>query len=155
MVVTKPATQRPRLPSVGRLGLVDPQAAERMAQLGWNEHDDQAHIDLLWSLSRAADPDAALLALVRLSENPDAEWDQLNAALLAERPLRGRLFGVLGSSLALGDHLIAQAESWKLLRGNVKLPTRDELCYMFTECVDESLAAPGSAMVRLRTLYRD
>jgi glutamate-ammonia-ligase adenylyltransferase len=155
VVVTKPATQRPRLPSVGRLGLVDPQAAERMAQLGWNEHDDQAHIDLLWSLSRAADPDAALLALVRLSENPDAEWDQLNAALLAERPLRGRLFGVLGSSLALGDHLIAQAESWKLFRGNVKLPTRDELCYMFTECVDESLAAPGSAMVRLRTLYRD
>jgi len=155
VVVTKPATQRPRLPSVGRLGLVDPQAAERMAQLGWYEHDDQPHVDLLWSLSRAADPDAALLALVRLSENPDAGWDQLNAALLAERPLRGRLFGVLGSSLALGDHLIAQAGSWKLLRGNVKLPTRDELCDMFTECVDESLAAPGSAMVRLRTLYRD
>lgn len=155
MVVTKPATQRPRLPSVGRLGLVDPQAAERMAQLGWYEHDDQAHIDLLWSLSRAPDPDAALLALVRLSENPDAGWDQLNAALLAERPLRGRLFGVLGSSLALGDHLIAQAQSWKLLRGNVKLPTHDELCDMFTDCVDESLAAPGSAMVRLRTLYRD
>ncbi|OBK88116.1 bifunctional [glutamine synthetase] adenylyltransferase/[glutamine synthetase]-adenylyl-L-tyrosine phosphorylase [Mycobacterium sp. 1165178.9] len=155
MVVTKPATQRPRLPSVGRLGLVDPQAAERMAQLGWYEHDDQAHIDLLWSLSRAPDPDAALLALVRLSENPDAGWDQLNAALLAERPLRGRLFGVLGSSLALGDHLIAQAQSWKLLRGNVKLPTHDELCDMFTDCVDESLVAPGSAMVRLRTLYRD
>jgi len=155
VVVTKPATQRPRLPSVGRLGLVDPQAAERMAQLGWYEHDDQAHVDLLWSLSRAADPDAALLALVRLSENPDAGWDQLNAALLAERPLRGRLFGVLGSSLALGDHLIAQAESWKLLRGNVKLPTHDELCDMFTDCVDESLAASGSAMVRLRTLYRD
>ncbi|HEX5255352.1 MAG TPA: bifunctional [glutamine synthetase] adenylyltransferase/[glutamine synthetase]-adenylyl-L-tyrosine phosphorylase [Mycobacterium sp.] len=155
MVVTKPATQRPRLPSVGRLGLVDPQAAERIAQLGWYEHDDQAHVDLLWSLSRAADPDAALLALVRLSENPNARWDQLNAALLAERPLRGRLFGVLGSSLALGDHLVAQAESWKLLRGNVKLPTHDELRDMFTECVDESLAAPGSAMVRLRTLYRD
>lgn len=155
MVVTKPATKRPRLPSVGRLGLVDPQAAERMAQLGWYEHDDQAHVDLLWSLSRAPDPDAALLALVRLSENPDAGWDQLNAALLAERPLRGRLFGVLGSSLALGDHLIAQAQSWKLLRGKIKLPTHDELCDMFTGCVDESLEAPGSAMVRLRTLYRD
>lgn len=126
-----------------------------MAQLGWYDHDDQAHVDLLWSLSRAADPDAALLALVRLSENPDAEWDQLNAALLAERPLRGRLFGVLGSSLALGDHLIAQPQSWKLLRGNVTLPTHDRLCDMFTECVDEALAAPGSAMVRLRTLYRD
>lgn len=155
MGVTKPATQRPRLPSVGRLGLVDPQAAERMAQLGWYDHDDQAHVDLLWSLSRAADPDAALLALVRLSENPDAGWDQLNAALLTERPLRGRLFGVLGSSLALGDHLIAQPESWKLLRGNVTLPTHDRLCDIFTECVDEALAAPGSAMVRLRTLYRD
>ena len=47
MVVTKPATQRPRLPSVGRLGLVDPQAAERIAQLGWHDHDDQAHVDLL------------------------------------------------------------------------------------------------------------
>jgi glutamate-ammonia-ligase adenylyltransferase len=155
VVVTKPATQRPRLPSVGRLGLVDPQAAERMAQLGWYEHDDQAHVDLLWSLSRAPDPDAALLALVRLSENPDAGWSELDAALLAERPLRGRLFGVLGSSLALADHLVAQPQSWKLLRGNVKLPTHDQLCDMFTECVDEALAAPGSAMVRLRTLYRD
>ncbi|OBB95293.1 bifunctional [glutamine synthetase] adenylyltransferase/[glutamine synthetase]-adenylyl-L-tyrosine phosphorylase [Mycobacterium sp. 852002-40037_SCH5390672] len=155
MIVTKPATQRPRLPSVGRLGLVDPQAAERMAQLGWYDHDDQAHVDLLWSLSRAADPDAALLALVRLSESPEAGWNELNAVLLAERPLRGRLFAVLGASLALGDHLIAQPQSWKLLRGNVKLPTRDELRATFTGCVDEALAAPGSAMVRLRTLYRD
>ncbi|OCB23261.1 bifunctional [glutamine synthetase] adenylyltransferase/[glutamine synthetase]-adenylyl-L-tyrosine phosphorylase [Mycobacterium intracellulare] len=155
MVVTKPATQRPRLPSVGRLGLVDPQAAERIAQLGWHDHDDQAHVDLLWSLSRAADPDAALLALVRLAENPDAGWDELNAALLTERPLRGRLFGVLGASLALGDHLIAQPQSWKLLRGNVTLPTHDQLCAKFTECVEEALADPGSAMVRLRTLYRD
>lgn len=155
MVVTKPATQRPRLPSVGRLGLVDPQAAERIAQLGWHDHDDQAHVDLLWSLSRAADPDAALLALVRLAENPDAGWQELNAALLAERPLRGRLFGVLGASLALGDHLIAQPQSWKLLRGNVTLPTHDQLCTTFTGCVEEALADPGSAMVRLRTLYRD
>lgn len=155
MVVTKPATQRPRLPSVGRLGLVDPQAAERIAQLGWHEHDDQAHVDLLWSLSRAADPDAALLALVRLAENPDAGWNELNAALLTERPLRGRLFGVLGASLALGDHLIAQPQSWKLLRGNVTLPTHDQLCAKFAECVEEALADPGSAMVRLRALYRD
>ena len=80
--MTKPATQRPRLPSVGRLGLIDPPAGERLAQLGWYDHDDQAHVDLLWSLSRAPDPDAALRALVRLSENPDTGWDELNAALL-------------------------------------------------------------------------
>ena len=155
MVVTKPATQRPRLPSVGRLGLVDPPAGERLAQLGWYDHDDQAHVDLLWSLSRAPDADAALRAMVRLSENPDTGWDELNAALLTERSLRGRLFAVLGSSLALGDHLVAHPQSWKLLRGKVKLPTRDQLRAAFTECVDEALAGPGSALSRLRSLYRD
>ncbi len=155
MVVTKPATQRPRLPSVGRLGLIDPPAGERLKQLGWYEHDDQAHVDLLWSLSRAPDPDAALRALVRLSENPDSRWDELNAALLTERALRGRLFAVLGSSLALGDHLAVHPQSWKVLRGKVKLPTRDQLCATFTECVDEALAGPGSALSRLRIFYLD
>jgi [glutamine synthetase] adenylyltransferase / [glutamine synthetase]-adenylyl-L-tyrosine phosphorylase len=159
LVVTKPATQRPRLPSVGRLGLVDPPAGERLTQLGWYDHDDQSHIDRLWSLSRAPDPDAALRALVRLSENPDTGWDELNAALLTERPLRGRLFAVLGSSLALADHLAVHPQSWKLLRGKAKLPTRDELRQAFTACVDEALtgpgSGPGSAVSRLCTLYRD
>ncbi|OBG97933.1 bifunctional glutamine-synthetase adenylyltransferase/deadenyltransferase [Mycobacterium sp. E3251] len=152
MGVTKPATQRPRLPSVGRLGLVDPAAGDRLAQLDWYGHDDQAHVDLLWSLSRAPDPDAALRALIRLAENPDTDWNELNAALLTERPLRGRLFAVLGASLALGDHLAVHPQSWKLLRGKAKLPTRDELRAVFTQCVDE---ASGSIVPRLQTLYRD
>jgi len=155
LVVTKPGTQRPRLPSVGRLGLVDPPAGERLEQLGWYEHDDQAYIDRLWALSRAPDPDAVLRALVRLAENPETGWDELNAALLTERPLRGRLFAVLGSSLALGDHLAVHPQSWKLLRGKAKLPTRDQLHQAFTECVDEALAEPGSAVPRLCTAYRD
>jgi [glutamine synthetase] adenylyltransferase / [glutamine synthetase]-adenylyl-L-tyrosine phosphorylase len=159
VVVTKPATERPRLPSVGRLGLIDPPAGERLAQLGWYDHDDQAHVDLLWSLSRAPDPDAALRALIRLSENPDSGWDELNAALLTERGLRGRLFAVLGSSLALGDHVAAHPQSWKLLRGKVKLPSSDQLRAAFTECCDEASAGagsgPDSAVPRLRTLYRD
>ena len=153
--MTKPGTQRPRLPSVGRLGLVDPPAGERLEQLGWYEHDDQAYIDRLWALSRAPDPDAVLRALVRLAENPETGWDELNAALLTERPLRGRLFAVLGSSLALGDHLAVHPQSWKLLRGKAKLPTRDQLHQAFTECVDEALAEPGSAVPRLCTAYRD
>jgi len=153
--VTKPATQRPRLPSVGRLGLVDPRAGDRLAQLGWYDHDDQAHVDLLWSLSRAPDPDAALRALIRLAEHPDTDWSELNAALLTERPLRGRLFAVLGASLALGDHLAAHPESWKLLRGKAKLPTHDELRAVFVECVDQASDAPGSIVPRLQTLYRD
>jgi [glutamine synthetase] adenylyltransferase / [glutamine synthetase]-adenylyl-L-tyrosine phosphorylase len=163
LIVTKPATERPRLPSVGRLGLIDPPAGKRLAQLGWYDHDDQAHVDLLWSLSRAPDPDAALRALVRLAENPETGWDELNAALLTERGLRGRLFAVLGSSLALGDHLAAHPRSWRLLRGKVKLPSPDELCASFTACCDsfekQESAAPGSGpdtvVSRLRTLYRD
>jgi len=156
VVVTKPATERPRLPSVGRLGLVDPPAGDRLTQLGWYDHDDQAHVDRLWSLSRAPDPDAALRALVRLSENPDTGWDELSVALLTERSLRGRLFAVLGSSLALGDHLAVHPQSWKLLRGNVKLPSHEQLCAAFTECCDEFKdEAPGSAVPRLCTLYRD
>ncbi|MGB9306509.1 MAG: bifunctional [glutamine synthetase] adenylyltransferase/[glutamine synthetase]-adenylyl-L-tyrosine phosphorylase, partial [Mycobacterium sp.] len=155
MGVTKPATDRPKLPGVGRLGLLDPPAANNLAQLGWTDHDDQAHVDLLWSLSRAPDPDAALRALVRLSENPNTGWDELNAALLNERSLRGRLLAVLGSSLALGDHLVANPQSWKLLRGKVILPTRDQLHRAFSECVEQSSIAPGSVGNRLRVLYRD
>jgi glutamate-ammonia-ligase adenylyltransferase len=153
--VTKPATQRPKLPSVGRLGLVDPPAGERLAQLGWDRKEDQAHIDLLWALSRAPDADAALRALIRLSENPDTKWDELNAALLTERGLRGRLFAVLGSSLTLGEHLIVHPQSWKLLRGKVALPSRDELDRGFAECLEETTGAPGSVAQRLQVQYRD
>ncbi len=157
MGVTKPATERPRLPGVGRLGLLDPPAAGHLAQLGWYAHDDRAHVELLWSLSRAPDADAALKALVRLFENPDTGWDELNAALLGDRSLRGRLFAVLGSSLALGDHLVAHPQSWKLLRGKVRLPSADELRKSFDACLTESMdgATPAAVVPRLRSLYRD
>ncbi|BAX93262.1 glutamate-ammonia-ligase adenylyltransferase [Mycobacterium shigaense] len=153
--MTKPATARPRLPSVGRLGLVDPSAGARLAQLGWTGQDDPAHVDLLWALSRAPDPDAALLALVRLSESPDSDWAELDAALLTERPLRGRLLAVLGSSLALGDHLVAQPQSWKLLRGKIKLPTREDLFDTFIGCVEDTRGETVAAISRLCNCYRD
>ena len=70
---------------------------------------------MLWSLSRAPDADAALCATIRLAEALGDDWDELNKALAAERSLRGRLFAVLGSSLALGDHLIAHPQAWHLL----------------------------------------
>ena len=149
--MTKPAVQRSKLPSVGRLGLVDSRASSYLARLGWDFSDEnEAHVGLLWSLSRAPDADAALSALVRLAEAPGCDWDELNAALLTDRGLRGRLFGVLGSSLALADHLVANPRSWRLLAGKVTLPSADALRRSFLEC-----AAESGCRTRLRTVYRN
>jgi len=52
-------------PSAGRLGLLDAQAASNLAVLGWDTRD---RVDVAWALSRAADADLALKALVRLRE---------------------------------------------------------------------------------------
>jgi glutamate-ammonia-ligase adenylyltransferase len=132
--------------------LVDDRAGANLAQLGWNTEE---HIDVLWSLSRAADADAALCATVRLAEALGDGWDELNAALASDRGLRGRLFGVLGSSLALGDHLVAHPQAWRLLQGNVKLPSAEQLRAAFAECVAEPPSAAGSVVWRLRECYRD
>jgi glutamate-ammonia-ligase adenylyltransferase len=40
--VTKPATERPKLPSAGRLGLVDPRATAHLEQLAW---DTETHVE--------------------------------------------------------------------------------------------------------------
>ncbi|MGE0778898.1 bifunctional [glutamine synthetase] adenylyltransferase/[glutamine synthetase]-adenylyl-L-tyrosine phosphorylase [Mycolicibacterium sp.] len=149
--MAKPATQRPRLPGVGRLGLVEPNAQADLNALGWNT---DAHVELLWSLSRAPDADIALRAVVRLSEALGEQWGELDRALLTDRGLRGRLFAVLGSSLALGDHLIANPQSWHLLAGNVTLPSAEDLHRLFADTA-AAATSPGSAVPPLRTLYRD
>ena len=150
MGVAKPATQRPRLPSPGRLGLIEAPARADLEQLGWTTDD---YVELLWSLSRAPDADAALRAMVRLAEAVGSEWEQLNSALLKDRSLRGRLFSVLGSSLALGDHLVANPQSWHLLLGRISLATAAELRREFLAVV---AATPSAALTSaLRRRYRD
>lgn len=154
MVVTKLATQRPKLPSVGRLGLVDPLLVS--VWLSWGGIGTRIRrTSTCCGRCHALRTPMPRCALIRLSENPDTGWDELNAALLRERSLRGRLFSVLGSSLALGDHLVAHPQSWKLLRGKVTLPSHDQLQRSFVECVEESEGMPGSLVHRLRTQYRD
>ncbi len=137
---------------MGRLGLVDRSAAADLATLGW---DTDAHVELLWSLSRAPDADAALRTMVRLAEALGPDWQQLNTALLKDRGLRGRLFSVLGSSLALGDHLVANPVSWHLLEGAVTLPDTDQLRRSFDSCIAEFGTAAATIMPKLRDLYRD
>ncbi|MGH3642530.1 MAG: bifunctional [glutamine synthetase] adenylyltransferase/[glutamine synthetase]-adenylyl-L-tyrosine phosphorylase [Mycobacterium sp.] len=145
--MAKPATQRPTLPGVGRLGLVEPTARTDLARLGWNT---DAHVELLWSLSRSPDADTALRTMVRLADALGDDWDELNRALVKDRGLRGRLFGVVGSSIALGDHLVAQPRSWHLLAGAVTLPSAVELRDAFARLAEKSSDAND-----LRVLYRD
>jgi glutamate-ammonia-ligase adenylyltransferase len=150
--VNQPVTERPKVPGLGRLGLVDDRASANLVQLGWNNEE---HIEVLWSLSRAPDADAALCAMVRLADALGDKWGELNGALASDRCLRGRLFGVLGSSLALGDHLVANPQAWHLLQGNVRLPSAEQLRASFAECVAEPPTAAGSVVWRLRALYRN
>ena len=137
---------------MGRLGLVEPTAAADLTRLGW---DTDSHVELLWSLSRAPDADVALQTMSRLADALGDEWRQLNSALLKDRGLRGRLFAVIGSSLALGDHLVANPQSWHLLEGAVTLPDPDALRRQFDDCIAEFGTTPAAIMPGLRTLYRD
>ena len=81
-------------------------------------------------------------------------WGELNRELVTDRGLRGRLFGVLGSSLALGDHLVAHPDSWRLLAGKVTLPTADELRAQFLDLAEKATDATD-ALQPLQSLYRD
>ncbi|WP_130796229.1 bifunctional [glutamine synthetase] adenylyltransferase/[glutamine synthetase]-adenylyl-L-tyrosine phosphorylase [Streptomyces otsuchiensis] len=72
---------------------------------------------LLDGLGATADPDLALRSLVRLAENQPEEADRtlLLETLNASKPLRDRLLAVLGASEALGDHLAAHPDEWRVL----------------------------------------
>lgn len=126
---------RLRIPSPGRLGLLDSRTGERLEYLGWT---DDGAVPLLWSLSRAPDPDLALGAVVRLREaleeltdttsgdrGQSAGVEALDEALRSDTSLRARLLGLLGSSSALGDHIVAEPTRWTVLRS--PLPGRGDV----------------------------
>lgn len=99
-----------------RHGFTDPSAAERLmesAELAPIRNDPV----LLDALGATADPDLALLGLVRLVEAQDGHTAQreLLDTLIAAKPLRDRLLGVLGASAALGDHLARHPLDWQVL----------------------------------------
>src|SRR3954451_14625522 len=85
-----------------RHGFTDPSAAERLLDSGELSGVRNDPV-LLEALGATADPDLALHGLVRLLEaQPDRE---LLDTVIAAKPLRDRLLGVLGASAALAEHL--------------------------------------------------
>ncbi|KJY30111.1 bifunctional [glutamine synthetase] adenylyltransferase/[glutamine synthetase]-adenylyl-L-tyrosine phosphorylase [Streptomyces katrae] len=98
-----------------RSGFTDPTAASRLL-----DADALAAVRtdpvLLDALGATADPDLALLGLVRLAEAQAPEdLPLLLDTLVAAKPLRDRLLGVLGASEALADHLARHPRDWQAL----------------------------------------
>ncbi|MFD3550146.1 bifunctional [glutamine synthetase] adenylyltransferase/[glutamine synthetase]-adenylyl-L-tyrosine phosphorylase [Streptomyces sp. NPDC058655] len=98
-----------------RSGFTDPSAAARLLDA---DALDAVRNDpvLLDALGATADPDLALLGLVRLAEAQSPEdRPVLLDTLVSAKPLRDRLLGVLGASEALGDHLARHPRDWQAL----------------------------------------
>ncbi|HEV7171456.1 bifunctional [glutamine synthetase] adenylyltransferase/[glutamine synthetase]-adenylyl-L-tyrosine phosphorylase [Pedococcus sp.] len=117
--------------TLARRGFADPGRAAQLlgdrALAGLVDPLDDVFSDgLSDALSAVADPDLALLSLVRLMDALRAgersrrdvengagrEVPELIAALRHHGPARDRLLAVLGASTALGDHLVTHPEHW-------------------------------------------
>ncbi|MGW6400912.1 bifunctional [glutamine synthetase] adenylyltransferase/[glutamine synthetase]-adenylyl-L-tyrosine phosphorylase [Streptomyces sp. NPDC055134] len=99
-----------------RHGFTDPSAAERLLDVP-DLSAVRSDPMLLDALGATADPDLALLGLVRLVEAQagDPERRELLDTLITAKPLRDRLLGVLGASEALADHLARHPLDWQAL----------------------------------------
>ncbi|WP_225728719.1 MULTISPECIES: bifunctional [glutamine synthetase] adenylyltransferase/[glutamine synthetase]-adenylyl-L-tyrosine phosphorylase [unclassified Nocardia] len=145
--MVRPPSARSAVPGVGRLGLLEPSAADSLRELAW---DNVESVPVLWALSRAPDADLALSTLVKLREGLGTDWAALDSVLRTDTSLRGRLFALLGSSSAFADHLVATPRSWELLRRK-GLPTRDEI---FAELLDAVDAVPENGPYAGPNLFR-
>ncbi|GHC91701.1 glutamate-ammonia-ligase adenylyltransferase [Nocardiopsis terrae] len=112
--------------ALARLGFSDSTRALRLVtEAGL---DARADTEVIGALAAAADPDQALLGLLRLLEAaPDPE--EILPALREERELRTRLCRILGASTALTDHLVRHPGDWRELRGAdaARTPEPEEL----------------------------
>jgi glutamate-ammonia-ligase adenylyltransferase len=165
---------------LARLGFQDPARAELLladpALAGLIDPLDVMFEDgLLSAVGETPDPDLALLALVRLMESlhrlttrdPDdpsiaaADVAHLLQAIRVGGPVRDRLLAVLGSSTALGDHLVRHPEHWIALSDDLEeaAPTVREALLRAVgadSADDQPTASCGGTVAydRLRVAYR-
>ncbi|MER5209018.1 bifunctional [glutamine synthetase] adenylyltransferase/[glutamine synthetase]-adenylyl-L-tyrosine phosphorylase [Streptomyces sp. NPDC002838] len=114
--MTAPGRRSSTFTRLLRHGFTDPSAAERLldsAELAPLRNDPI----LLDALGATADPDLALHGLVRLLEAQSGHTArrELLDTVIAAKPLRDRLLGVLGASAALADHLARRPGDWHAL----------------------------------------
>ena len=131
---------------------------------------DEDAAALVTAAADAADPDLAVSALARLLAAVD-DPDALRAAVRGQEGLRARLLGVLGTSVALGDHLVAHPADWHALADDALLDVRPSVYGLqaaLLRAVDAPVDEPlpwgtggarstlpvGQAVERLRAAYR-
>ncbi|MBC2902522.1 bifunctional [glutamine synthetase] adenylyltransferase/[glutamine synthetase]-adenylyl-L-tyrosine phosphorylase [Streptomyces cupreus] len=110
--MTAPGRRSSTFTRLLRHGFTDPSAAERLLEapeLAPVRNDPV----LLEALGATADPDLALHGLVRLLEAQSGR--ELLDTVIAAKPLRDRLLGVLGASTALAEHLARHSDDWRAL----------------------------------------
>src|SRR5664280_3811929 len=152
---------------LARLGFAEPARADALlddpALAGLTDPLDEVFGDgLPDALSHVADPDLALLGLVRLMEalgkadrDDEGNGGEMIAALRHASAGRDRLLAVLGASSALGDHLVTHPGHWRAVteatrQGNEQ--RRDELVSAVTAALTSAGAMP--AYDALRVAYR-
>jgi glutamate-ammonia-ligase adenylyltransferase len=143
-----------------RLGFGDSRrAAELLADpvLAALDTAQHAGVDgLAGALGRVADPDLALLSLVRVLESaqrslPEADWADLVRGLSRHTSERDHLLAVLGSSSALADHLVAHPEHWCEVRAPGPVEHAERTRLLCAAVRDPGSRAPIDA---LRVEYR-
>jgi glutamate-ammonia-ligase adenylyltransferase len=129
-------------------------------------------LELIHSLSRAADPNLALRQLHRMVDSAgraavrgnggkvtgpsdditaNAATDAVIGALFRDSGLRRRLTAVLGASSTLGDHLVANPDEWRVLAtGKTGLPPSAEGRLDFGDATGDG----PPTVPALRTAYR-
>ena len=163
------ATPRPvsRAGQLARLGFADPARADKLlddpALAGLTDPLDEVFGDgLTDALSQVADPDLALLGLVRLMESlrlNDIDGDdpggELIAALRHAGRGRDRLLAVLGASSALGDHLVTHPGHWRFVTEASRQSAAERHDSLVTAVTGAfTTADPTPAYDALRVAYR-
>ena len=162
------------------MGFADPARADALlddpALAGLTDPLDEVFADgLPDALSQVADPDLALLGLVRLMESlakvdiddegrgvdERGRGGELIAALRHAGTGRDRLLAVLGASSALGDHLVTHPGHWRFVTDATRQTAeqrRDELVTAVTSATVHNAAVTNAgtrpAYDALRVAYR-
>ena len=112
-----------------RSGFSNPSKSAELIKTLKSEINHELLID---DLSKVADPDNALLLLVRIADQQDKNLNKV----LKDNDARLRLLQVLGSSNGLGEHLVTYPEDVLVFLEESainKASSKDELIQIFTK----------------------